>query len=179
MSPGGRGARGGWSPMRSRTGRSRGGQGHASLEADRAPADRALVGLDHVLPSKLVLAGHSGVAPRSPRDRAGDVAAGSDGLTANLAENLVAALVRPHALARAAGQAVGEPDGLALKANAEPPLASQQQRSGQAEDRRLVAAIQLERASGARRGPCSLERARLTGAGRPGGTTAGPEHPAA
>src|SRR5881628_4208007 len=172
MSPGGRGARGGWSPVRSRAGRSRARPGHASPEADRAPADRTLVGLDHVLPSKLVLAGHSGVAPRSPRDRAGDVAAGPDGLTANLAEDLVAALVRPHALARAAGQAVGEPDGLALKADAERPLASQQQRSGQAEDRRLVTAIQLERASGAHADHVPSNVRVSPGAGRPGGTTA-------
>ena len=120
---------------------------HASLEADRAAADRPVVTLDHVLPPELVLPLQPLPASRSSGDRARDVAAGSEGLAAKLAEDLVTALIGPHALARPAGQAVGEPDGLTLEPDAEASLAGEQERSGQAEDGCLVAALQLESVS--------------------------------
>src|SRR5262245_48796952 len=155
---------------------------HASFEADRASADRPVVGLDHVLPVELVLAGQPRVAAGAPGDRADDLAAGSDRLAAQLAEDLVAALVGPDRLAHAAGLAVGKPDDVALETDAQSPLAREQERAGQSQDRRPVITLELERAPGARRRPRALERARLArrqrgpGLDRRSGARGGAEH---
>src|SRR5215470_1178022 len=150
-----------WRCSLARGSRRRGG--HAPLEADRAAAHAAVVGVDHVLPVELVLARQPGVASRAAGDRADDLAAGADRLAAQLAEDLVTALVGPHGLAGAAGLVVGKPDGIPLKADAQAALAGQQQRAGEIDDRGLMTILERERAPRARRRPRALERPRLAG----------------
>src|SRR5215510_6161790 len=147
--------------MGSRTGSPGRRRSHASLEADRAPAHRPVVGLDHVLPVELVLARQPRVAPGASGDRADDPGTGSDRLAAQLAEDLVAVLVGPHGLARPAGLVVGEPDDVSLEADAQVALAGQQHRAAEIDDRRLVTTLELERAPRSRRRPRAFERARL------------------
>src|SRR5215831_11286459 len=145
----------------SRTGSSGRRRSHAPLEADRAPAHRPVIGLDHVLPVELVLARQPREAPGASGDRADDPGSGSDRLAAQLAEDLVTVVVGPHGLARAAGLAVGEPDDVTVEADTQPALAREQELAGQIEDRRPMIELELEGAPRARRGPRAFERPRL------------------
>src|SRR5215470_2530214 len=153
-----------WRCSLARGSRRRGG--HAPLEADRAAAHAAVVGVDHVLPVELVLARQPGVASRAPGDRADDLAAGPDRLAAQLTEDLVTTLVGPHGLAGAASLVVGEPDRIPLKADAQAALAVQEQRAGEIDDRRLVTMLERERAPRTGRRPRAFERPRLAGSER-------------
>src|SRR6185369_1626979 len=122
-----------------------------------------IVTRDHVLPLELVRSGRPGVPARPAGDRPRDVAARTERLPFELTEDLVAALVGPHAFAHAAGEAVREPDDLALEADAEASLPGEQQRSGQADDGGLVPPLEAQSLQRSRGGPRPFERARFAG----------------